>query len=369
MAKKTVAVIVGTRPDCIKSMPVVQALREVDELTTVLISTGQHREMLDQVFETFGIQPDIDLGLMKHGQSLAEMSSRMILALDSAFEESKPDFVIAQGDTTTTFIASLVAFYRQIPFGHVEAGLRTHDIHNPFPEEFNRQATRLVARQHYAPTELAAKNLGDEGVNQVDVFVTGNTGIDAVLQVAKLVPQTWYPNFDGRLILMTMHRRENWGEPMAGVARAARQLIDEHGDSHLVVAMHKNPDVRKVLKEFLGDHPRIDLIEPPQYEQFVKLIERSTFILTDSGGVQEEAPSFGKPLLVLRETTERPEGVTAGCARLIGTDPAAVLEFGRKLFNEPTFYDSMAKASSPYGDGKASEKIALAVRDLLLNSN
>ena len=362
---KTVAVIVGTRPDCIKSMPVVQALREKSGLKTVLISTGQHREMLDQVFETFGIQPDIDLGLMKHGQSLAEMSSRMILALDGAFAEVSPDFVIAQGDTTTTFIASLVAFYRQIPFGHVEAGLRTHNIHNPFPEEFNRQATRLVARQHYAPTELAAQNLVAEGVKPEDVFVTGNTGIDAVLQVAKLMPQTWYPNFVGRLILMTMHRRENWGEPVAGVAKAARQLIDEHPDSFLVVAMHKNPDVRSVLMSELEDHNRIDLIEPPQYEQFVKLIERSYFILTDSGGVQEEAPSFGKPLLVLRETTERPEGVTAGCARLIGTDPTAVLEFGRKLFSDQEFYDSMAKSASPYGDGKASEQIADAVDRLL----
>ena len=362
---KTVAVIVGTRPDCIKSMPVVQALRSVSDIKCVLISTGQHREMLDQVFETFGIQPDIDLGLMRHGQSLAEMSSRMILALDSAFEEVKPDFVIAQGDTTTTFIASLVAFYRQIPFGHVEAGLRTHDIFNPFPEEFNRQATRLVARQHYAPTELAANNLLAEGVPESDIFVTGNTGIDAVLQVAKLMPQTWYPDLSGRLILMTMHRRENWGEPMAGVAQAARQLIDEHPDSHLVVAMHKNPDVRAVLTGPLEGHPRIDLIEPPQYEQFVKLIERSYFILTDSGGVQEEAPSFGKPLLVLRETTERPEGVDAGCARLIGTDPAAVLEFGRKLFDDTAFYESMAKASNPYGDGKAAEKIAAAVRSLL----
>ena len=362
---KTVAVIVGTRPDCIKSMPVVQALRATDGLKTVLISTGQHREMLDQVFETFGIRPEIDLGLMRHGQSLAEMSSRMILALDSAFEQVKPDFVIAQGDTTSTFIASLVAFYRQIPFGHVEAGLRTHDIFNPFPEEFNRQATRLIAQQHYAPTELAANNLLAEGVDSAAIFITGNTGIDAVLHVAELMPQTWYPDFGGRLILMTMHRRENWGDPMARVARATRQLIDEHPDSHLVVAMHKNPDVREVLNEALGGHPRIDLIEPPQYEQFVKLIERSYFILTDSGGVQEEAPSFGKPLLVLRETTERPEGVDAGCARLIGTDPAAVLEFGRKLFGDATFYESMAQATSPYGDGNAAEKIAVAVRGLL----
>ncbi|MBS1702694.1 MAG: UDP-N-acetylglucosamine 2-epimerase (non-hydrolyzing) [Armatimonadetes bacterium] len=362
---KTVAVIVGTRPDCIKSMPVVQALRRSNQLKTVLISTGQHREMLDQVFQTFGISPDIDLGLMKHGQSLAEMTSRMITALDGAFEQTKPDFVVAQGDTTTTFVASLVAFYRKIAFGHVEAGLRTYDIYNPFPEEFNRQATRLVATQHYAPTELSASNLRKEGVSESSIFVTGNTGIDAVLQVAKLVPQTWYPDFDGRLILMTMHRRENWGEPMAGVAKAARQLIDEHEDARLVVAMHRNPDVRKTLSEALEGHSRIDLIEPPQYEQFVKLMERSFFILTDSGGVQEEAPSFGKPLLVLRETTERPEGVDAGCARLIGASPANVLEFGRQLFDDKAFYDSMAKAANPYGDGKASEVIARAIENYL----
>ncbi len=365
MSRKCVAIIVGTRPDCIKSMPVVQALREQKDVETVLISTGQHREMLDQVFETFGIFPDHDLGLMKHGQSLAEMTSRMTLALDEVFTKVKPDFVIAQGDTTTTFVSSLVAFYQRIPFGHVEAGLRTYDIQNPFPEEFNRQATRLIAAQHYAPTELSADNLRKEGVSEDQIFVTGNTGIDAVIQVAKLVPQEWYPDFSGRLILMTMHRRENWGEPMAGVAAAARQIIDEYPDTKLVVAMHRNPDVRKTLSEALGDHPRIDLIEPPQYEQFVKLMERAFFILTDSGGVQEEAPSFGKPLLVLRETTERPEGVTAGCARLIGTNPDAVLDFSSRLLNESTFYDSMAKASNPYGDGRAAAQIAKAVIEFL----
>ncbi len=366
MSDKNVAVVVGTRPDCIKSMPVVQALRQTPGLRTTLISTGQHREMLDQVFKTFGIQPDIELGLMKHGQSLSEMTSRMVLALDQAFEQCKPDFVVAQGDTTTTFVSSLVAFYRYIPFGHVEAGLRTHDIRNPFPEEFNRQATRLIACQHYAPTVLAADNLRKEGVPEEDIFITGNTGIDAVLQVAKLVPQRWYPDFHGRLILMTMHRRENWGQPMREVATAARQLIEENPDSMLVVAMHKNPDVRSVLTEALGGHERIDLIEPPQYEDFVKLIERSDFILTDSGGVQEEAPSFGKPLLVLRETTERPEGVEAGCARLIGTKAEAVLTYGRKLFHDKEFYIDMARAANPYGDGNASGLIAQSIRKLVV---
>jgi UDP-N-acetylglucosamine 2-epimerase len=359
---KKVAVIVGTRPDCIKSIPVVQALSRSEDFEPVLISTGQHREMLDQVFETFKIHPQVDLGLMRHGQSLAQLSSRMIEALDGAFEETKPDVILAQGDTTTTFIASLVSFYRQTPFGHVEAGLRTHNIWNPFPEEFNRQATRIIAAQHYAPTELSAENLRKEGVSEENIFITGNTGIDAVLQVAELVEQKWYPDFDGRLVLMTMHRRENWGEPMREVATAARKLIDEHSDAKLVVAMHKNPLVREVLTDVLGGHDRIDLIEPPEYEQFVKLIQRSNWILTDSGGVQEEAPSFGKPLLVLRETTERPEGVDAGCARLIGTASQNVLDFGSRLFNDSSFFESMAQAQNPYGDGKASDKIVEALR-------
>jgi UDP-N-acetylglucosamine 2-epimerase (non-hydrolysing) len=358
MSKPVVAVIVGTRPDCIKSIPVVQALRENLELETVLISTGQHREMLDQVFKTFGIQPNLDLELMRHGQSLSELTARMITALTGAFEDVKPSFVVAQGDTTTTFVASLVAFYLKIPFGHVEAGLRTHDIWNPFPEEFNRQATRLIAAQHYAPTELSAQNLRDERVPEEHIFVTGNTGIDAVLEVAKLTEQTWYPDFDGRIILMTMHRRENWGEPMREVATAAKELISTYPDTKLVVAMHRNPVVREVLFSVLGGHPRIDLIEPPEYESFVKLIERSDWILTDSGGVQEEAPSFGKPLLVLRDTTERPEGVSAGCALLIGTQKDAVLRYGHELMQRSDLYQSMCKSANPYGDGTAAKQIA-----------
>jgi UDP-N-acetylglucosamine 2-epimerase (non-hydrolysing) len=360
-----VAVVVGTRPDCIKSIPVVQALREQDELETVLVSSGQHREMLDQVFATFGIQPDVDLNLMKHGQSLSELTARMITALTETFEKLQPNFVVAQGDTTTTFVASLVAFYLKIPFGHVEAGLRTHDIWNPFPEEFNRQATRLVAQHHYAPTALSADNLRREGVHEDDLYVTGNTGIDAVLQVAKLTEQTWYPDHQGQVVLMTMHRRENWGEPMREVALAARQLIEETPSAKLVVAMHRNPIVREVLHEVMGDHPQIELIEPPEYESFVKLIERSDWILTDSGGVQEEAPSFGKPLLVLRETTERPEGVDAGCALLIGTARDAVLLNGRALMAKGDMYAKMSNSSNPYGDGAAAQRIASAIASFL----
>jgi UDP-N-acetylglucosamine 2-epimerase (non-hydrolysing) len=362
---KRVAIVVGTRPDCIKSIPVVQSLRRQESLETVLVSTGQHREMLDQVFDTFGIQPEVDLGLMKHGQSLSELTARMITSLTTTFEELEPDFVVAQGDTTTTFVASLVAFYLRIPFGHVEAGLRTHRISDPFPEEFNRQATRLIASQHYAPTELSAQNLRNEGVGEEALFVTGNTGIDAVLQVARLTEQTWYQDHSGRVVLMTMHRRENWGQPMHDVATAARQLIDENPDVILVVAMHRNPIVRDVLESVLGDHPRVDLIEPPQYESFVKLMERSDWILTDSGGVQEEAPSFGKPLLVLRKTTERPEGVDAGCALLIGTGPENVLKFGRELMSRGDLYQKMSMTANPYGDGTASEQIAHTIARFL----
>ncbi len=352
-----VVFVVGTRPDSIKTLPVALEMSRHVGIETVIVSTGQHREMLDQVFETFGIKPNIDLGLMKHGQSLSEMTSRMIDALSSTFSELKPQYVVAQGDTTTTFVASLVAFYHQVPFGHVEAGLRTRDVWNPFPEEFNRQATSLITKHHFAPTQASAQNLVDERIDAESIFVTGNTGIDAVLHVAKQTEQTWYPNSTEKIILMTMHRRENWGVPMREVATATRQLIDEYPDTRLVVAMHRNPTVRTVLESTLGGHSRIDLIEPPAYESFVKLMERSTWILTDSGGVQEEAPSFGKPLLVLRETTERPEGVDAGCAKLIGTSGQAILENGRSLMDDATFFDSMSEVKNPYGDGKASQRI------------
>lgn len=342
-------------------------MRKRGKLESVIVSTGQHREMLDQVFATFNTQADIDLDLMKHGQSLSEMSARMLEKLDQAFTQLRPDYIFAQGDTSTTFVASLVAFYQKLPFGHIEAGLRTHDIYNPFPEEFNRQATSLITTHHFAPTQSAADNLLHEHIRPESIFVTGNTGIDAVLQVARQTEQTWYPQSTEKIILMTMHRRENWGEPMREVAGAAKQLIDENKGYRLVVAMHRNPIVREVLTDVLGNHDRIDLIEPPAYESFVKLMERADWILTDSGGVQEEAPSFGKPLLVLRETTERPEGVEAGCARLIGTSSEAVLEYGRKLIHDSAFFDSMAQVSSPYGDGLASARICEVVENALLN--
>ena len=301
-------------------MPVVLELRSRPGVQTVVLSTGQHREMLAQVFESFGVQPDEDLGLMRHGQSLAELTARALEGLDSALDRHKPDMVFAQGDTTTTFVGSLVSFYRGVPFGHIEAGLRTGDMRSPFPEEFNRRAAALVAAQHYAPTQWAADNLLKEGVPPSDVVVTGNTGIDAVLQMADRLPQTWLPSHSGRVVLLTTHRRENWGEPQAAICRAVARLTEEFPDVVVVAAMHRNPVVRETLTSVLGGNERVQLIEPPDYPQFVKLMQRSDLILTDSGGVQEEAPSFGVPVLVLRDTTERPEGVTAGCAELVGTD-------------------------------------------------
>jgi UDP-N-acetylglucosamine 2-epimerase (non-hydrolysing) len=357
IVKPKVVFVVGTRPDSIKTLPVALEMKRRSEVETVLVSTGQHREMLDQVFETFGIQPDLDLNLMKHGQSLSEMSSRMLSALDSAFSETNSSYIVAQGDTTTTFIASLVAFYQQTPFGHIEAGLRTYDVTNPFPEEFNRQATSLITRHHFAPTVAAARNLQNERIEQARIYVTGNTGIDAVLHVARQTEQTWYKDSSEQIILMTMHRRENWGEPMREVATSILEIVEAYTQTRLVVPMHRNPVVREVLHEILGSHPRIDLIEPPAYESFVKLMERASWILTDSGGVQEEAPSFGKPLLVLRETTERPEGVQVGCAKLIGTSRNAVLENSRKLMDDAQFFSSMSTVQNPYGDGKASARI------------
>jgi UDP-N-acetylglucosamine 2-epimerase (non-hydrolysing) len=285
--------------------------------------------------------------------------------LDDVLAELNPDYLMAQGDTSTTFVASLAAFYRRIPFGHIEAGLRTDTIDNPFPEEFNRRATGLIARHHFPPTEWAADNLRREGKADADIFVTGNTGIDAVLAVAERSDESWYAEHEGRVILLTTHRRENWGEPQHRIARAARRLLDEHADALLVVPMHKNPQVRDLLTAELGDHPRALLIEPPDYAPFVKLMQRSALILTDSGGVQEEAPAFGKPVLVLRETTERPEGVEAGAAKLVGTDGEAIYREAKTLLNDDSAYDRMARTVSPYGDGKAGTRVASVVARFL----
>ena len=337
--------------------PVVLELRKFSAVDTILASTGQHKEMLEQALGAFGLKPDEDLAIMQHGQTLADVTARAVEGLDKLYERLQPDWVLGQGDTTTVFASALTAFYRRIPFAHVEAGLRTPTIDNPFPEEFNRRAAGLVTSLHLAPTKWAEENLLREGKDPSTIYVTGNTGIDAVLQMAKTSQEEWYPEHAGRVVLLTTHRRENWGEPQRNIARACKRLVEMFEDVLLVVPMHRNPQVRELLTGVLGGHPRINLIEPPDYDKFVKLQQRSTIILSDSGGVQEEAPAFGIPVLVLRDTTERPEGVTAGTAKLVGTDEEIIFEEARQLLCDPKAYEAMAHAVSPYGDGRAAERI------------
>ncbi len=366
MAKPRIVCVVGTRPDAIKSAPVVLELKKFPDLCEiVLVSSGQHREMLDQALDSFGLKADYDLEIMRHGQTLAEVTTRCLEGLDKLFCDIAPDYVIAQGDTTTTFCASLGSFYRRLPFGHVEAGLRTDGIDNPFPEEFNRRTTSLIATHHFAPTSWAAKNLIDERHDANKIFVTGNTGIDAVLQIAGQSSEVPFDDRKERILLLTTHRRENWGEPQRRIAEAVRTILDKYSDTFLVVPLHRNPQVRDTINRALGNHDRVALIEPPDYSRFVQLMKRSHLILTDSGGVQEEAPAFGKPILVLRDTTERPEGVEVGTARLVGTETESILSATAELLDSQEAYDRMAKASSPYGDGQAAARIRNVVLQFL----
>ncbi len=328
-----------------------------DQVRCLLVSTGQHREILLDALSAFGLAPDIDLGIMTQGQSLAQVTSRALEGLDKVFSDQKPNIVLAQGDTTTTFVSSLAAFYQQIPFGHIEAGLRTTRIDNPFPEEFNRRATGLITKLHFAPTFWSRDNLVKESKDPNSIYVTGNTGIDAVLHIAAQEQTKWYSETSEDIVLLTSHRRENWGEPQRHIAKAALRLVEKFPNIRLVVALHPNPKVREVLTPILENHPRIDLIDPPEYKSFVGLMKRSKLILSDSGGVQEEAPSFGIPVLVLRDTTERPEGVTAGTAKLVGTDEETIFAEGSALLSDEMNYQAMAKAVSPYGDGGASARV------------
>ena len=353
--------VVGTRPDAIKTAPVVLEFRRHSEVETVLVSTGQHREMLAQALDAFGLVPDMDLDVMRHGQTLASLTGRVMEGLDRHMAERSPTVVLAQGDTTSTFLAGLASFYRQIPFAHIEAGLRTDTVWNPFPEEFNRRAVSLFARLHFPPTRWAAENLLREGARPADVFVTGNTGIDAVHFVAGKHHKEWFPDHKGRVVLLTTHRRENWGEPQRQIAEAAARVVERFPDVLLVVPMHRNPDVRETLTAVLAGKDRVELIEPPDYADFVKLMQRASLILTDSGGVQEEAPSFGVPVLVLRETTERPEGVEAGTAKLVGTGLDRIVAESCTLLGDPSAHEAMARAVSPYGDGKASQRVRSVV--------
>lgn len=354
--------VCGTRPDAVKMAPVVNELkRHPGEVEVVLAVTGQHREMLAQVLDAFDLHPDFDLNIMTARQTLVQITTRALEGLFEVISEVKPDLVLAQGDTTTTFAAALAAFYAKTPFGHVEAGLRTDNKYDPFPEEMNRRLTGVMADLHFAPTQLAKRNLLAEGVREDSVFVTGNTVIDALLSIAAREhifddQRIREAAGSGRMILVTAHRRENWGEPMRRICRAIKQIA---GDEHVTVVfpVHKNPIVRETVFPELEGVERVLLIEPPDYVPFVHLIKQSYLILTDSGGVQEEAPSLGKPVLVLRNTTERPEGVEAGNAKLVGTDVNVIVSEARKLLRDRSAYDAMAKVQSPYGDGHAAERI------------
>ena len=356
-----VLIAVGTRPEAVKLAPVVHALQRRPWAEVRVLATAQHRQLLDQIHAFFGIRPDRDLDLMRPDQSLADLTARMVAALDPVLAEERPALVLAQGDTTTVMVTALCCFYRRIPFGHVEAGLRTGDVHNPFPEEMNRVLVGRMATLHFAPTAGARDNLLREGVPPAAVHTTGNTVIDALLWAAERVdPGAFAPPPGKRLVLVTAHRRENFGAPFAEACAALRELADRP-DVHLLYPVHPNPNVRDVAARVLGGHPSIRLVDPLDYPAMVAAMRACTLILTDSGGVQEEAPSLGKPVLVLRTTTERPEGVAAGSAKLVGTDRARIVAEASRLLDDPAAYAAMANVVNPYGDGRAAERIAAAV--------
>jgi UDP-N-acetylglucosamine 2-epimerase (non-hydrolysing) len=351
--------VFGTRPEAIKLAPVIRCLRDDSRFEARVAVTGQHRVMLDQVLAAFSIQPDFDLRVMEPGQTLNASASRILAALEPVLEAERPDCVAVQGDTTTTFCGALASFYKGIPVAHIEAGMRTGDVRQPFPEEMNRVLTSRIASLHFAATEWAASNLRQEGVPSADVFVTGNTGIDAVLAVRDSLPPV-APDDAKKIILVTAHRRENFGEGLARICAALRRLA-ARGDVEIVYPVHPNPKVQQVVTERLRDVPNIRLMEPVNYVAFVDLMRRSYILLTDSGGVQEEGPSLGKPVLVMREKTERPEAVKAGTARLVGTDESAIVTEAALLLDDPAEYARRAHIHDPYGDGQASARI----RDVL----
>lgn len=352
----TVMPIFGTRPEAVKMAPLVNLLKSRPEFKTVVCVTAQHREMLDQVLQAFNIVPEYDLDIMKAGQSLTQVTTRALEGLEKVLVEVKPDIVLAQGDTTTVLAAALAASYQQIAFGHVEAGLRTDNKFDPFPEELNRRLTSQLTDMHFAPTARAKANLLHDGVDEKFIYLTGNTVIDALQQVVGERTEK-----KGRMILVTTHRRENWGGPLEGIANALHDIVEKFDDVTITLPMHKNPVVREPLERILGSHPRVSLIEPPDYLDFVQLMKGAHIVLTDSGGVQEEAPALGLPVLVMRRTTERPEGVDAGTSKLVGTDREDIVREASKLLADPAAYEAMSHAANPYGDGKSCERIADAM--------
>ncbi|MDD4083631.1 MAG: UDP-N-acetylglucosamine 2-epimerase (non-hydrolyzing) [Sphaerochaetaceae bacterium] len=358
-----VMTVFGTRPEAIKMAPLVKELEKVDEIDSIVCVTAQHREMLDQVLSIFDIKPDYDLNIMKSGQTLAEVTSRAVLGLEKVIKEVKPNIVLVHGDTTTTFAGALAAFYNQVDVGHVEAGLRTWNKYSPFPEEMNRQMVGNIADMNFSPTEVSANNLINEGKNKDNIFVTGNTAIDAMKYTIK--KDYYHKEFDwlkdDKLILLTAHRRENLGEPMRNIFNAIKRILNEYEGYKVIYPIHMNPRVREIAHEVFDNFDKVRLIEPLEVVDFHNFINKSYLILTDSGGIQEEAPSLGKPVLVLRDNTERPEGIEAGTLKLVGTIEENVYREIKKILDDRDEYNNMSKASNPYGDGNASKRIVDAI--------
>lgn len=364
---KKILTVFGTRPEAIKMAPLILALEEESSFETVICVTGQHREMLDQVLETFEIIPDYNLDIMKERQTLTEITASILNEMSILLAEEAPDLVLVHGDTSTTFATALACFYQEIPVGHVEAGLRTEDIWSPYPEEFNRQAVGLFANYHFAATKAAAENLIAEGKKKEQIYITGNTVIDALKTTVD--PTYSHPELDwaadSRLILVTAHRRENMGKPIQNIARALLTLVEKNEDIKIIYPVHLNPKIRELIEPIIGNHNRIHLIEPLDVLDFHNFIEKSYFVMSDSGGIQEEAPSLGKPVLVLRDTTERPEGVDAGTLKLVGTDYQVIVTEAQYLLDNKLAYESMSEASNPYGDGYASARIVKILKEEL----
>ncbi|MFQ4138984.1 non-hydrolyzing UDP-N-acetylglucosamine 2-epimerase [Nodosilinea sp. PGN35] len=362
-----VCIVLGTRPEAIKLAPVIQRFREAADFDTQVLLTGQHREMVDQVMALFDLEADGDLAIMQPRQSLTDITCRSLEGLEALFRQRPPDLVLVQGDTTTAFAAALAAFYQQIPVGHVEAGLRTDDLYNPFPEEANRRLVSQIAQLHFAPTALSMEHLERSGVTGTR-HQTGNTVIDALFAVAARQPDCPVPGLDWdrhRVILSTVHRRENWGAPLEAIAAGLHRVLEAHSDVALLLPLHRNPTVREPLRAALGHHPRAFLTEPLDYTALVGAMQRCHLVMTDSGGLQEEAPSLGKPVLVLRDNTERPEAALAGTAKLIGTDPDRIVAEASHLLSDGAAYRAMAEAINPFGDGRAAERIVAIARAYL----
>lgn len=357
---KKIMLVFGTRPEAIKMCPLVNELKKHKEIQTLVCVTGQHRQMLDQVLEAFSVTPDYDLSIMKDKQTLFDVTTNILNRIKEVLDKERPDVVLVHGDTSTTFVTALACFYLQIPVGHVEAGLRTYNIYSPYPEEFNRQAVSIISKFNFAPTEMSKDNLIKEGKNPSSIYITGNTAIDALKTTVREDYHNEHLDWasDSRLIMLTAHRRENLGEPMHNMFRAIKRIVNEHKDVKVIYPIHMNPVVRQAADEELGNDDRIRIIEPLDVLDFHNFLARCYMILTDSGGIQEEAPSLGKPVLVMRDTTERPEGIKAGTLKLVGTNEETIYKEFKLLLENKEEYDNMAKASNPYGDGFACERIA-----------